>query len=151
MGKRTRGMKLQVLLLPPKRPSSSRLPDPTLAVRLMVGNMAARAAPMLASMARRLFSAAWISGRTSSTLEGSGAGTGCSAAAGWAPARSVAAPGSRLSGSGPPTSNCRALRSRSTWEVKLATSPRAVSTVVWFWASTRPEVEPISCMRRVSS
>ena len=152
IGRRTSGTKLQVLLSLPNSCSNSVLPVPTLAVRLMVGNSAARAAPMLAFMARSVLSAACTSGRRSSTVEGNGTGTGVSAATSADSCRPrVCAVGNRCCGTGPPASSCSTLRSRSTWAVVLATSPRAVSTVVWFCASTSPETAPSWCMRRVSS
>ncbi|MNT54799.1 hypothetical protein D3C72_1919870 [compost metagenome] len=140
-------MKLHVPLPLPNKASRSRLPEPTLPVSVMLGNKAARAAPILAFMARKLCSADCTSGRCNKTLEGKPSGTGNKARLCVSATASVCAVGSKCSATPPPTSNCSALRSRATWEVKAATSARAVSTVERFCASTKPEVEPISNMR----
>ena len=83
---------------------------PALPVRLIDGKNAARAAPMFAFAARRLYSAARMSGRCNSSSDGVPAGIG-----GIATRSSVNADGRSASATGAPTSKSSAWRSCSTW------------------------------------
>src|SRR5574344_12517 len=117
MGSLICGIKLQVPLPLENSASSSRLAEPTLPVRVMLGNSAARAAPMLACIARSWCSAACTSGRCSNTLEGRAGGPGSKARLWAVSSTSVSALGSRSGGRLLPSSSCRALRLRATCAV----------------------------------
>lgn len=136
-------------LAPVNSASSAVLLLPVLAVRLIVGKNAARAAPMWACWAIKACSAACTSGRASKTLEGSACGSAGQTA--WAGACSQPAGGRASAASAAPTNSCSALRLRASWAVYRATSPRAVSTVPRFCASARPEVAPSWNMRRIKA
>ena len=150
MGSDRPGAKLQVPLPPSNRADKLRLAVPMAAVRLMRGKKLARATPMFAFMARSWCSAAAMSGRRSSTADGRLAGKAISAVP-WPCSSASPATGSRAAGTGPPTSSASACWSLATCVLKAATSRRAASTVVWFCASTRPDVAPSWCMRWVSA
>ena len=69
-------MKFQLPLPPANRPPSSALAVPAVPVSTMLGKKAARAARMLAWLARRRSSAARRSGRLVSSADGRPAGRG---------------------------------------------------------------------------
>ncbi|MNZ21524.1 hypothetical protein D3C78_385980 [compost metagenome] len=78
MGRFIWGMKVQVPVPPSNSPLSWLLAVPAVAVSEMVGKKAARAAPILALAAFRLCSAASMSGRCCSRLEGAPTGMAAS-------------------------------------------------------------------------
>ena len=131
------GTKLQAPEPALNRAPRSLLAAPADAVSEMLGKKAARAAPMLAWAACSWRSACSTSGRRCSTCDGTPAGSSlrtCVSSAG--------APfGSSSSGTGAPTTSVSALRSCATWLVKLATSARAVSTLVCACARSRPDAD----------
>lgn len=112
IGRLSWGTKLQVPEPDPNRPSSVELAVPALAVSVMRGKKAARAAPMLALAARSWRSACRTSGRRVSTDEGTPASS-----SGRAVAASTSLPGSSSAGTGAPTSRASAFSSRATCAV----------------------------------
>ncbi|MNJ52094.1 hypothetical protein D3C77_474140 [compost metagenome] len=117
---------------------------PALAVRLMLGKNAARAAPMLALAALSRCSASWMSGRRCSRSDGRPAGTSASRSL-----SSFCAAG-RLAGTPVPSSTVRLLRSWATWRWNCASLTRAPSTEVRAWLRSRAEATPTSLLRKVS-
>ncbi|MCY1457681.1 hypothetical protein D9M71_749980 [compost metagenome] len=105
------GWNSQVPEPPLNRPDRSGLRVPALAVRLMLGKNAARAAPMLALAALRLCSAWRMSGRRCSKSDGRPAGTSANRSS----FNGLAA--GRLAGTPVPNSSTRLFSSWATWRV----------------------------------
>ena len=109
IGRRICGTKLHAPEPPSNRPSSELLALPAVAVSVMRGKKAARAAPMLALAAISARSAWATSGRRASTSEGTPAGSSVTAAR-----RALSASGSSSAGTPAPTISASAFSSCAT-------------------------------------
>ncbi|MNN59833.1 hypothetical protein D3C81_1749810 [compost metagenome] len=138
------GWNNQVPEPPLNRPSRSGLKVPALAVRLMLGKNAARAAPMLAFCALSKCSASRMSGRRCNRSDGKPSGTSLSSS------ESSGLLAARLSGRPVPSSNTRRLRSWATRRLYLASCALAFSTEVRDWLRSSAEATPTSLLRAVS-
>ncbi|MCY1539549.1 hypothetical protein D9M68_751400 [compost metagenome] len=128
---------------PSNRPDSSLLMLPALAVRLILGKNAARAAPMLA-LADLSWCSAWSrSGRRCNRSDGKPAGT--SASRSW----SSTSPPGNSAGRPLPSSSARALRSWATRRVYWARLTWALCTAVRAWLSDRASATPTLKLRSV--
>ncbi|KFA27168.1 hypothetical protein OC00_03850 [Xanthomonas vasicola] len=96
---------------PSNRLDNASLPRPTSAVNEMVGNNAARAAPISALAALSVCSADSTSGRCNNTRDSSSAGNGASAT----PVSIASLSGSNAAGTDVPTTRFKALRDCASW------------------------------------
>ncbi|MCY1177583.1 hypothetical protein D9M73_178970 [compost metagenome] len=111
---------------------------PALAVRLMLGKNAARAAPMLALAAFSWCSASRMSGRRCSRSDGRPAGTSASRSA------FSSIPCGRSAGRPLPSSRTSAFWSCTTSREYCARVARVLSTEVCAWRRSRAEATPTS-------
>ncbi|MNE61945.1 hypothetical protein D3C80_1571950 [compost metagenome] len=132
------GWNSQVPEPPLNSPDRSLLSEPALAVRLMLGKNAARAAPMLALAAFNWCSAWRMSGRRCSRSDGRPAGTSASRLA------SRSRPCGRSLGRPVPSSRTTAFWSCATRRVYCARVARVLSTEVCAWRKSSAEATPTS-------
>ena len=146
MGMSSWGTKVQALVPLLNKVSRSLLATPALAVSVMRGKNAARAAPMLAFSASRFCSAWRTSGRRTSSSDGTPAGRSLKK-----PCSASPKPAGRSAGKGWPTSSTKALSSVARWRVCWASDTLAASSRLCAVLRSSLEAASLSyfsCIRR---